>query len=112
MRTQIGTQSWVEYDDVGRGEALVLLHAFPFAREMWRPQLSTLRDVVRVIAPDLRGFGGASGFDGPPSVEQMARDVAALLDALEVTRPAVIGGLSMRGYVALAFARLFPHRLR
>src|SRR5438128_7993076 len=112
MRTQISPQCWVEYDDVGRGEPVVLLHAFPFARAMWRPQLAALRDVGRVIAPDLRGFGGTSGFEGPPSVEQMARDVSALLDALGVTRPAVVGGLSMGGYVALAFARLFSHRLR
>src|SRR5262249_50378142 len=66
----------------------------------------------RVIAPDLRGFGGTSPFAGPPSLEQMADDVAALLDALGVREPVVLGGLSMGGYVTFAFVRIHAGRLR
>jgi pimeloyl-ACP methyl ester carboxylesterase len=101
----------MEYDDAGRGRPMVLLHAFPLAREMWRPQVEALRDDCRLLAPDLRGFGGTGPFDGPPSVERMADDVAGLLDALRVSE-AVVAGLSMGGYVALAFARRHGGRLR
>jgi pimeloyl-ACP methyl ester carboxylesterase len=102
----------VAYDDVGRGRPLVLLHAFPLARGMWRPQVEALRADHRVLTPDLRGFGGTSPFDAPPSLEQMADDVAGLLDSLGVSEPVVLGGLSMGGYVALAFVRKYAGRLR
>src|SRR5439155_13636424 len=102
----------VGYDDAGRGKPVVLLHAFPLARSMWRPQVEALRGEFRVIVPDLRGFGETGGFTGAPSVERMADDVAALLDALKVGEPVALGGLSMGGYVALAFARRHPGRLR
>jgi 3-oxoadipate enol-lactonase len=102
----------LSFDDVGDGPAVVLLHAFPLSRAMWRPQVEALQNDYRVIAPDLRGFGGSRAFAGAPSVETMADDVAALLDELKVAGPLVLGGLSMGGYVALAFARRHPARLR
>jgi pimeloyl-ACP methyl ester carboxylesterase len=77
---------------------------------MWLPQVEALRDVYRVIAPDLPGFG-----DSPPSVsasiDAFADAVAAHLDDKEITGPVTVGGLSMGGYVALAFARRHPARL-
>lgn len=112
MRTRLDDQTWVEYDDAGAGKPVILLHAFPLSRAMWRPQLAALQNEWRVIAPDLPGFGGTSGFTAAPSVERMADGVAALLDALGVKEPVAVGGLSMGGYVALAFARRFPGRLR
>ncbi len=112
MKIQIAGTFAVEYDDIGAGPVVVLLHAFPLSRAMWRPQREDLQAVCRVVTPDLRGFGGTGGFAGPPSVDRMADDVAALLDALRVNEPVVVGGLSMGGYVALAFARRFPGRLR
>ena len=112
MKHQLASGLVMEYDDVGRGVPLVLLHAFPFARAMWRAQVEALQDVCRLIVPDLRGFGGTGAFDGPPSVEQMADDVCALLDALNIREPVALGGLSMGGYVALAFARKYASRLR
>jgi pimeloyl-ACP methyl ester carboxylesterase len=79
---------------------------------MWRPQVEALQGDCRLITPDLRGFGGSRGFDAAPSVETMADDVVALLDELKLPGPVVLGGLSMGGYVALAFARRHPARLR
>jgi pimeloyl-ACP methyl ester carboxylesterase len=111
MNKQLSAGRSVEFDDVGKGEALVLLHAFPLARSMWRPQREALQGECRVITPDLPGFGGTSPFAGEASIDAMADDVKALLDALGITR-AVIGGLSMGGYVALAFARKYADRLR
>jgi 3-oxoadipate enol-lactonase len=78
---------------------------------MWRPQVEALQDAWRIITPDLRGFGDSHGFDSTPSVETLADDVARLLGELRVEQ-AVVGGLSMGGYVALAFARRHAGRLR
>jgi pimeloyl-ACP methyl ester carboxylesterase len=112
MRITVSPSFTIEYDDVGQGTPLVLLHAFPLAREMWRPQAAGLADSYRLITPDLRGFGGTGGFEAASSIDQMADDVVALLDALSVKGPVAVGGLSMGGYVALAFARRHASRLR
>jgi pimeloyl-ACP methyl ester carboxylesterase len=112
MKAKSTTGRWMEYDDHGQGMPVVLLHAFPFARGMWAPQVAALRSAHRVLTPDLPGFGGSEGFAGTPSIEQMADDVHGLLEAIRVTEPVVLGGLSMGGYVALAFARRHADRLR
>jgi pimeloyl-ACP methyl ester carboxylesterase len=113
MKLSISPDVTLEYDDTGgSGRPVVLLHAFPLARTMWRPQVEALRGAYRVLAPDLRGFGGSGPFTAAPSVETMADDVTALLGALGITEPVVLGGLSMGGYVALAFARRHVGRLR
>ncbi len=95
--------------DVGQGPVVVLLHAFPLSRAMWRPQVEALRDLYRVITPDLPGFGDSPL--GPPSIEGFADTVAALLDDKDVNEPVSVAGLSMGGYVAMAFARKHGHRL-
>jgi pimeloyl-ACP methyl ester carboxylesterase len=101
------------YEDAGRGVPVVLLHGFPFDRSLWRDQIEVLAATHRVVAPDLRGFGETSAPAGDAAVtmEEMARDVAALMDELKIER-AILGGLSMGGYVALAFCRLFSRRAR
>ena len=92
--------------------ALVLLHAFPLAAEMWRPQIEAVPAGWRFIAPDLGGFGQSQVGDPtlPESVEGFARDIVGLLDDLGVGT-AVIAGLSMGGYVAFALLRLAPERV-
>jgi pimeloyl-ACP methyl ester carboxylesterase len=74
---------------------------------MWEPQLVLAAQGWRVLAPQLRGFD--AGADDPPgsSVDDFAGDVVDLLDTLHL-REAVIGGLSMGGYVAFALLRLAP----
>lgn len=100
----------IGYDDVGSGDALVFLHGFPQHRALWAPQLGALLDRARCIAPDLRGFGESS-IVPPYSIDQYADDLAALLDSLRIER-AVVCGLSMGGYVALAFWRRHKARIR
>ena len=112
MKAQLTPTTAIEYDDAGQGPVVVLIHAFPLSRAMWQPQVAALQSDHRVIVPDVRGFGGSSAFADPPSVDQAAADVAALLDHLKITTPIVLGGLSMGGYIALAFARQHPERLR
>jgi len=100
------------YDDAGTGAAVVLLHGFPFDRSMWREQFDFLSaNGFRAIAPDLRGLG-ENRFDGEiATMDDMARDVAALMDELRIDQ-AVICGLSMGSYVAFEFVHLFPARVR
>ncbi|MBN2574289.1 MAG: alpha/beta fold hydrolase [Deltaproteobacteria bacterium] len=97
------------YESYGSGRPLVLVHAFPFDGRMWRRTAEGLGGRCRVLVPDLRGFGGSDLGGSEPSIVDMADDVAALLDHLGIER-AVVGGLSMGGYVALAFAA--RHRAR
>jgi 3-oxoadipate enol-lactonase len=84
---------------------LVLLHAFPLNAQMWEPQLALADDTGwRIIAPHLRGMGGAAGDPPTLSMDDYVGDVIDLLDALQI-EDAVIGGLSMGGYVALGVFR-------
>ena len=100
----------LRYLEAGSGWPLVLLHAFPLNAGMWRPQLESVPDGWRFIAPYLRGFGGdAPGPGTAPTMDDFAADVEALLNALEIER-AAIGGLSMGGYVTFALYRRAPER--
>lgn len=99
------------YDVTGKGSPLVLLHGFPFNRTLWHDQVEALGGRYRTICVDLRGHGETTATNTPATMEEMAGDVAALLDELQIKR-VVLGGLSMGGYVALAFYRRFPERVR
>jgi pimeloyl-ACP methyl ester carboxylesterase len=98
----------VAYEIAGSGPAILFFHAFPVDRRMWREVLDALAPRFRVIAMDLRGFGESEGT--APSLETAADDAAALLDALGVPMAAVCG-LSMGGYLALAFAERHAARV-
>jgi pimeloyl-ACP methyl ester carboxylesterase len=111
--TSVGKLRYLEAPAQGdrpRG-TLLLLHAFPLNARMWEPQLALAADGWRVVAPHLRGFDG--GVSDPPagSVDDYAGDVIDLLDALKVD-DAVVGGLSMGGYVAFAILRHAPRYVR
>lgn len=100
----------IRYLEAGLGRPLLLLHAFPLGADMWRPQLERVPRGWRFIAPDLRGLGGST-LDGDHAVvvEDYAHDAFALLDDLRLER-AVIGGLSLGGYVTMAMHRREPGR--
>ncbi len=89
---------------------LLLLHAFPLDHDMWAPQVSALERWLPIVAPDFPGFGKAAASTFLPTIDGAA-DAAA--DAL--TRAglddAVVCGLSMGGYVALAFWRRHRERV-
>ena len=100
----------VAFQESGKGRPLVLLHAFPLSRKMWKPQIDALVETgCRVILPDLRGFGETPKIAGKTTMEDLANDVKELLDLLEIEK-AIIGGLSMGGYVTLNLYRLYPDK--
>src|SRR4051794_13022898 len=115
-RVSVGTRS-VRYLEAGAGWPVILLHAFPVNADMWRPQLEHVPEGWRMIAPDLHGFGPLTGSvsDRAPgdgrrrTIDDFAHDVDDLMEALEIPS-AVIGGLSMGGYVTFALSRLAPER--
>lgn len=80
--------------DEGEGMPVLLLHGFPDSSRLWRHQIPALVGAgMRVIAPDLRGFGES---DKPEAVEEYAiarsvADMVAVLDALGVKRTNVVG---------------------
>jgi 3-oxoadipate enol-lactonase len=99
------------YHDAGHGPAVLLLHGFPLSKGMWEPQIEALADRYRCLAPDHSGFGDSEPTDHICRMEDMAADAAALLDHCGIHQ-AVVCGLSMGGYAALAFCEAFPDRLR
>jgi pimeloyl-ACP methyl ester carboxylesterase len=105
-----GQSQPLSFDDGGAGVPVVLVHAFPLDRRMWAATRAELGDGVRLLTPDVAGFGGSTVPDGDPSLDAVADQLAALLDRLGLEQ-AVVGGLSMGGYIALAFARRHPDRL-
>jgi pimeloyl-ACP methyl ester carboxylesterase len=100
------------YTDQGTSNPtpLVLLHGFPLDSRMWAAQSNDLASHARVIAPDFRGFG-RSAPTGPFSLDQLADDAHALVDLLGL-KNFVLAGLSMGGYVALAYVKKYPGTLR
>lgn len=97
--------------EAGDGTPLVLLHAFPLSSAMWLDQRASLGERCHVVTPDQRGFGGSPLGGAEPSLDVCADDVARLLDGRGFDR-VVLGGISMGGYVAMAFLRRHPGRLR
>src|SRR6266545_4467457 len=113
-RARVGGRD-VRYLDAGAGWPVLLIHAFPVDADMWRPQLDRVPEGWRFIAPDVRGFGRDGAAGGAVTLDDVAADLAAFLDHLKLDR-AVIGGLSMGGYITFALFRrapepvLFRHR--
>lgn len=98
------------YIDEGAGEAVLLLHAFPYHHGMWAPQRAALSGRARALAFDARGLG-ARGAVGAYMLEHTVDDALAVLDHAGVER-AVLCGVSMGGYAALRLAQRAPERVR
>lgn len=103
----------VHYEDEGRGPAVLLSHGYSATRRMWAPQRAALGSTHRVITWDMRGHGDTDAGDDADrySLALTVADIDALLRHLCVGR-AVIGGLSLGGYVSLAFHRAHTDRVR
>ncbi len=102
----------LHYREEGTGPVALFVHGYPLDATLWLDQLGALARRRRCIAPDLRGSGLSAPVTGEPlTMERHAADLAGLLDHLEVAQVDLVG-LSMGGYVALAFAERSPQRVR
>ena len=99
------------YTRQGNGTPLVLIHGYPLDHSIWDNVSPLLVGTFKLILPDLRGFGESASVGGSYSMADLAADLAGLLDHLGFEQVA-LAGHSMGGYVALAFARAYPARVR
>lgn len=123
MKRLIVNGAELAVSDSGQGWPLILVHGFPFDHTMWesmnfelqeKSTLSGRSGQYRIIVPDLRGFGQSGGADTPGScvsMEQHADDIAGLLYSLQISEKIVLCGLSMGGYVTMAFAKKYAAKL-
>ncbi len=103
----------LNYEIHGSGPAILLSHGYSATLEMWRGQIEPLSRHHQLIIWDMRGHGQTDSPEDPSlySEEATIADMAALLDAAGA-RQAIVGGLSLGGYMSLAFYRVCPERVR
>ena len=97
----------ISFTDYGKGTAVVLLHGFLENKTMWDKYVSALSKSHRVISIDLLGHGETECLGYVHTMEDQADVIFAVLISLRI-RKIVFVGHSMGGYVALAFAELYP----
>ncbi|MBU0940767.1 MAG: alpha/beta hydrolase [Bacteroidetes bacterium] len=107
MKTTQFKNTSIAYSDTGKGTAVVLLHGFLENQKMWEQYIAPFSKKNRVITIDLLGHGESECLGYVHSMEDNADAVHAVLVELRI-RKAVLVGHSMGGYVALAFAELYP----
>lgn len=103
----------IHYEVHGHGPAILLSHGYSATCRMWDGQIAALQDRYRIIVWDMRGHG-QSAYPADPAVYSEAAtvaDMAAILRACDESQ-AVIGGLSLGGYMSLAFHRAHPDMTR
>lgn len=98
------------YEDTGSGDPIVFICGLSADLQIWRFQVADLSKTHRVITYDNRGAGRTDAPDEPYTIAQMANDLAALLDYLNVEY-AAIAGWSMGGVIAQALALAHPQRV-
>jgi pimeloyl-ACP methyl ester carboxylesterase len=102
----------VGYREVGSGPPLVLIMGYAGTMETWEPQfVDTLARHYRVVIFDNAGIGSTQALPTPLTIDAMANQTSALIDALGLGRPDVLGW-SMGGMIAQALAVLHPAQVR
>ncbi|MFV7235142.1 alpha/beta fold hydrolase [Flavobacterium sp. ZB4R12] len=101
----------ISYSDTGKGTAIVLLHGFLENKDMWDFYIPEFAKKNRVITIDLLGHGESECLSYVQTMEDNADAVHAVLSELRI-RKAIFVGHSMGGYVALAFAELYPENIK
>jgi pimeloyl-ACP methyl ester carboxylesterase len=101
----------IYYEVHGDGPPLILTHGYSSTSAMWQGQVAALSRRHKLILWDMRGHGQSDYPDDPGAYSEAATvgDVAALLDAAGA-KNAIVGGLSLGGYMSLAFYRAHPER--
>jgi 3-oxoadipate enol-lactonase/4-carboxymuconolactone decarboxylase len=106
-----GLNIHLQLEGAAGAEPLLLLHSLGTDNRIWDGPAETLRQNFRLVRPDLRGHGLTTVTPGPYSIEGLARDMLALLDALGIGA-AHLAGVSIGGMVAQAMAAMVPGRVR
>jgi pimeloyl-ACP methyl ester carboxylesterase len=103
----------IYYEIHGSGPALLLTHGYSATSEMWEGQIEALSKHHRLVLWDMRGHGQSDYPDDPAAYSEAltVKDMAALLDVARAGS-AIVGGLSLGGYMSLAFYRAHPERVR
>ncbi|WP_158592258.1 alpha/beta fold hydrolase [Noviherbaspirillum sedimenti] len=99
------------YEEFGAGAPLVLVPGLGGTVESWRAQIAHFQRRYRVIALDNRGSGRSSKPPGPYTMDEMAVDLAGLLDALDIAEPVHLVGASMGGVLVQCFIHHYPWRV-
>jgi pimeloyl-ACP methyl ester carboxylesterase len=104
----------IYYEVHGSGPALLLTHGYSSTSAMWQGQVEALSNDHKLVLWDIRGHGQSDYPDDPLSYSEAltVADMAALLDEVGGTERAIVGGLSLGGYMSLAFYRAHPDRVR
>lgn len=111
MKQILFKNSKISYSDTGKGTAIVLLHGFLENQTMWQDIVPELSKKYRIITIDLLGHGNTECMGYIHSMEDNADMVHEVLSELRI-RKAILVGHSMGGYVALAYAELYPETLK
>ena len=103
----------IYYETHGEGPVILLSHGYSATAEMWKGQIAPLSKAHKLVLWDMRGHGQSDYPDDPNeySEEKTVSDMAAILDAVGA-KQAIIGGLSLGGYMSLAFHATHPERTR
>lgn len=101
----------IHFTSIGKGSAVVLLHGFLENSSMWQEVSQELSVRNRVICIDLLGHGKTGNLGYIHSMEDQAQMAKTVLNHLKLRKYIVVGH-SMGGYVALAFAKLFPESVK
>jgi pimeloyl-ACP methyl ester carboxylesterase len=103
----------IYYEVHGTGPLLLLTHGYSSTSAMWQGQIEALSKRHKLVVWDMRGHGQSDYPDDPAAYSEALTiaDMAALLDEVGA-RSAIVGGLSLGGYMALAFYRAHPERVR
>ena len=111
MKTLLYKNTTISYSDSGKGNAIVLLHGFLENKKMWKEYVDFFSEKYRVITIDLLGHGESEPLGYVHEMEDNANVVNEVLKNLKIEK-AIIVGHSMGGYVALAFAELYPDKIQ
>lgn len=99
------------YKIYGSGAPVLFIHGFPLSGALWQHVVEPLQNDYELIIPDLRGMGRSQASD-EAGMATYADDLATLLDAITESRPVVVVGLSMGGYISFEFFRRHRDRVR
>jgi 3-oxoadipate enol-lactonase len=112
MKLTLSAQQEMSYHESGRGDAVILVHAFPLHRGLWSSTIRALSSRYHVLAPDLVGFGD-SPLSAPAaiSIDHYGDALVALCEEKKLKRATFVG-CSMGGYILFALHKRYPGLFR